>query len=291
MTTGTKLRWYVKIPLKIIIARIPLSHAVWNKLGIFKHGEMQEFSYARGVFSGHLKRAGLMEKEKNTDKVVMEVGPGESLFSALLAKSYCFKRSLLLDVGNFALPTLDAYKKLSGWLANEGLPCPSINNCGSIDSMLTALDSQYLTDGLNSLRNLPGECVDFIFSHAVLEHIRKSEFIETSKEFWRILKSGGVSSHVIDFTDHLEQSINNLRFSDRFWEAEWVASSGFYTNRLRLGEMTRIFEDRGFKVDVLEKTEWRVVPISKKRLSVHFMSMTDAELKTSEAILRLHKPA
>ena len=109
-----------------------------------------------------LARAGLLEREKNVDKVVMELGPGESLFVTLLAKSYCFKRSLLLDVGDLTLPDLDGYQSFSRWLATEGLPCPSINDCSSIDSMLAVLDSQFLIDGLNSLRNLPNDSVDFI---------------------------------------------------------------------------------------------------------------------------------
>jgi SAM-dependent methyltransferase len=289
MTTRTTLPWYIKILLKIILARIPLSHATWYKLGIFKHGKMQDFSYARGVFTYHLARADLLEKEKNIDKVVMELGPGESLFFALLAKSYCFKRSLLLDVDDFTLPDVDGYQRFSRWLANEGLPCPSINDCSSIDSMLAVCDSQFLIDGLNSLRKLPDDSVDFIFSHTVLQHIRKNEFIETSKELWRVLKPGGLSTHVVDFHDTIEESINNLRFSDRLWETEWMASSGFYTNRLRLAEMIRIFEDQAFKVDVLEKQEWPAIPIPKKRLNTRFMSMTDAELKISGATLRLYK--
>jgi hypothetical protein len=211
------------------------------------------------------------------------------LFSALLAKSYGFKRSLLLDVGDFTLPDLDGYQNFSRWLANRGLPCPSIDACSSIDAMLAVLDSQFLIDGLNSLRHLPNESVDFMFSHTVLQHIRQNEFIETAKECWRVLKPGGLSTHVVDFKDMMAESINNLRFSDRLWETDWIASSGFYTNRLRLAEMIRILEDQCFRVDVLDKTEWRALPVPKKHLNARFMSMTDAELKISGATLRLYK--
>jgi predicted SAM-dependent methyltransferase len=291
MAVGAKLRWYIKIPLKLILARIPLSHKTWYSFAIFKHGKMQDFSYARDVFIAHLARAGLLEKEKNIDKVVMELGPGESLFSALLARAYGFKRTLLIDVGAFALPGLDEYQNFSQWLANQGLPGPSISNCVSIDSMLAVLDSQYHTDGLDALRNLPDDSVDLIFSQAVLEHVRKNEFVDTVRECWRLLRPGGVCTHVVDYKDHLEESLNNLRFSDQLWEAEWIASSGFYTNRIRLVEMIRIFEEQGFVVNVLDKTEWRAIPIPKERLNSRFMAFTDAELKISGATLRLRKPA
>jgi SAM-dependent methyltransferase len=292
MTAGSRLHWYIKIPLKVILARIPLSHKIRNKLGMFKHGYMQDYSYALNVFNGHLSKAGLQNKDKNVDKTAMELGPGESLFSALLAKSFGFKRSLLLDVGNFTLPSVEIYKDFALWLSNEGLPCPSLDNCGSADSMLQALDSQFLTHGLSSLISLPSESVDFVFSQAVLEHIHKHEFTETFKELWRVLKPGGVSTHVVDFKDHLEQSLNNLRFSDRTWEADWFApSSGFYTNRIRLGEMVRLIEEQEFKIEVLEKSEWKTLPMPKNKLDPQFRALGDDELKVKGATLRLSKPA
>jgi hypothetical protein len=30
--------------------------------------------------------------------------------------------------------------------------------------------------------------------------------------------------------------LNNLRFSERIWESEFMAKSGFYTNRIPLGQ-------------------------------------------------------
>jgi predicted SAM-dependent methyltransferase len=158
--------------------------------------------------------------------------------------------------------------------------------------MLQALDSQFLTHGSSSLTSLPPESVDFIFSQAVLEHIRKHEFTETFKELWRVLRPGGVSTHVVDFKDHLEQSLNNLRFSDRAWEADWFApSSGFYTNRIRLGGMVKLIEAQGFKVDVVEKSEWDALPLPRNKLDPQFRALRDDELKVKGATLRLSKQA
>lgn len=253
---------------------------------------MQDYSYALKVFIGHLTRAGLLDKEKNSNKTVMELGPGESLFTALLAKSHGFERSLLVDVGDFTLPDIETYKSLAYWLTKEGLPCPSIDNCDSVASMLTVLNSQYLTHGLSSLKELPDDSVDLVFSQAVLEHVRKHQFVETFKELWRIMKLEGVSTHVVDFKDHLEQSLNNLRFRDRTWEADWFApSSGFYTNRIRLSEMVKLIENQGFKVEVVEKTEWKVVPLPRSKLDTQFRALNEEELKVSGATLRLFKQA
>ena len=123
----------------------------------------------------------------------------------------------------------------------------------------------------------------------VLEHVRKNEFVDTVRECWRLLKPGGVCTHVVDYKDHLEESLNNLRFSDRLWEADWMASSGFYTNRIRFGEMLQIFEKQGFEITVLDKKEWPNVPIPKKYMHPRFRVMPDSDLKVSGAIVRLYK--
>jgi len=44
-------------------------------------------------------------------------------------------------------------------------------------------------------------------------------------------------SHRVDLRDHFGSALNNLRFSDKKWELDWIANSGFYTNRIRLQEM------------------------------------------------------
>jgi predicted SAM-dependent methyltransferase len=289
MTVGAKLPWYVKLSLKLMLARVPLPHKMWHRLGIFKHGKMQDFAYAQSVFTTHLMHAGLLEKEKNADKVMLELGPGESLFSAVLARAYGFQSALLVDVGTFALPELGVYQAFARWLANQGLIDPRIDACPTMTAMLTALNAQYLTNGLEALKRLPDNSVDFIFSQAVLEHIRKNEFVETIKELARILKPGGISTHNVDFKDHLEASLNNLRFSEQLWEAEWMASSGFYTNRIRFGTMLQIFEKQDLETTVVEKKEWQTIPLNKKRLHPQFRSIPDADLRVSEATIMLRK--
>ena len=44
-------------------------------------------------------------------------------------------------------------------------------------------------------------------------HIRKSQFNDLQRESKRLLKSSGKASHSIDFQDHLDYGLNNLRFS------------------------------------------------------------------------------
>lgn len=82
--------------------------------------------------------------------------------------------------------------------------------------VLAATNSQYFTDGLSSLRSIPTHSIDFIFSQAVLEHLRKHEFLDMMKELRRILKPTGICSHQVDLKDHLGGALNNLTFLKSF---------------------------------------------------------------------------
>ena len=54
-----------------------------------------------------------------------------------------------------------------------------------------------------------------IWSQAVLEHLKKSEFLEIMIELRRIIKDDGICSHKIDLKDHLYTSLNKIRFSEK----------------------------------------------------------------------------
>src|SRR5688500_12337339 len=45
--------WFGKIAAKMVLSRVPLSHAVWQRLGLFRHGQMADVEYAYRVFRGH----------------------------------------------------------------------------------------------------------------------------------------------------------------------------------------------------------------------------------------------
>lgn len=103
------------------------------------------------------------------------------------------------------------------------------------------------------MKSITDKSVDLVFSQAVLEHLRLEQLNSIIKETYRILKPGGCASHRINLKDHLGGGLDNLRFSKRTWESNFIATSGVYTNRLRASEITGIFREVGF--EIIEKRE------------------------------------
>jgi SAM-dependent methyltransferase len=278
--------WWVKVPAKLVLSRLPVSYSRWKKLGLFVHGQMDEQGYALSVYRKHLAFAFPGEDRKNLR--VLELGPGDSLMTALIAKASCATSTHLVDVGPFAQFDVTKYRRAAEVLQREGLNPPSLESVETMDDFLRACSAQYSTRGLESLREVPDQSADFAFSHAVLEHVRRAEFLDCMKELRRILAPGGVSSHRVDLKDHLEGGLNNLRFSERFWETDLVLNSGFYTNRIRFGEMLRLFEEAGFEPEVVEVDKWGEVPLRRKNMNKQFHEFPDEDLRVKgfSAVLR-----
>lgn len=256
------------------------------KVGLFRHGQMDNPGYALQVFRKLFDRSEFSKKE--SDFVALELGLGDSFVSAIVASTYGASKCYMVDAGNFAVGDINAYQHLIVNLRSAGVDVSKAEGCISIGEILKRVGGVYLTNGLQSLRSIPDDSVDFIWSQAVLEHIRVGEFNETLHELMRILRVNGIASHRIDLKDHLGGSLNNLRFSTKLWEANWMAQSGFYTNRIRYPNMIKRFENAGFDVDVLHVDKWEYLPILRANMSKEFLEYSVDELRISgfDVILR-----
>ncbi|HEY4210715.1 MAG TPA: class I SAM-dependent methyltransferase [Steroidobacteraceae bacterium] len=286
MSLKSRIPWQAKIATKIVLSRLPVRNGIWHRLNLFSHGFMDKPEYALGVFQRHYERADFARKGK--DFVCLEVGPGDSLASAVIARAHGASRTILLDAGSFATQDLRLYRMTAKLLSERGLHAPQIDGAASIAEILEICSASYVIDGLASLRQVPSASVDFIWSHAVLEHIRVDEFLPTMNELRRVLRPDGVCSHRVDLQDHLAGELNNMRFSSRLWERNWMARSGFYTNRIRMRQMVSLFEAAGFAVDVPWTARWSHLPTPRSAMAAEFRDLTDAELLiyAFDAVLR-----
>lgn len=278
--------WYAKIAAKLALSRLPVGYCVWSKLNLFVHGAMNRPDYAYGVFRQHFERSHFSRKEVGF--VALEVGPGDSLLSAIVAAAHGASRCYLVDAGAFATEDLTAYRDMVGYLRLRNLPVPVMDKVSDLAGVLESCNAVYGTRGLRSLRDIPSESVDFIWSQAVLEHIRRHEFLDTMKELRRVLRPDGVCSHRVDLKDHLGGALNNMRFPARLWESDWVARSGFYTNRLRYSEMIKLFRQAGFSVEVLATGRWQDVPTPHSFMAKEFHDLSEEDLlvKDFDVLLR-----
>jgi|TARA_B100001971_G_scaffold214786_1_gene254330 SAM-dependent methyltransferase len=279
--------WWIKIILKIIFSRIPLNN--FFKTIMFKHGGMLNHSYVFDIFTKHIRNAGC-KPDWFKNRVLLELGPGDSLFSSILAKAYGASGSFMVDTGSYANTDLKNYIQMVKFIRKKGMTFPIKENIKSVDDMLDLINAKYYTSGLESLRKIEKQSIDFIWSEAVLEHIRLSKFYPTLIELKRILKKDGICTMTVDLRDHLQNGLNNLRFNRKLWESEFFANSGFYTNRIGFTRMIKLFEKTGFKVKANIFRRWDTLPIEKKRLDREFRNINNNELMISGfSLLITHK--
>ena len=286
MNLRSSIPWYGKIAAKLVLSHVPAAYAFWHRLNLFSHGSMDRPNYAFEVFSTHFARTSF--EAKGRAYVAMEIGPGDSAMSALIARAFGATNCYLVDAGNFATQAIEPYRRMARLLAERGLEAPDIDDADSLEEILARCCTQYLTNGLASLRDIPSSSVDFIWSQAVLEHVRRDDFLPTMKELCRVLSRGGACSHRVDLTDHLGGGLNNMRIPSRWWEEDWMAQSGFYTNRLRMSELLQLFQKAGFSTEVIGLSRWDEVPIRRRSLAREFHHFDDADLmiKGFDVVLR-----
>lgn len=278
--------WWFKIATKILLSRLPIDYSFWRSIGLFRLGRKDIFTYSTDVIDVHLQRSGIAGQLHG--KTILELGPGDSITSAIIAATHGAK-AILLDLGSYSRIEVKPYIDLTKELQKKGLHPPDLTGSQDIDEILTRCNAQYLTSGLSSFKIIENESVDLIFSNAVLEHVRKSLFLETMQECRRILKPGGICSHSIDLRDHLGGALNSLRFNDRVWESEFFARSGFYTNRIRYSQMLDLFKQSGFLEEVICVKTWGTMPTPRNVISREYRSMPIVDLLVSEFEVLLYK--
>ena len=273
---ASRIPWWGKIAAKLILSRLPVDYKVWKRLHLFEYGDMEEPSYAHGVFRKHFD---VVRSQRTFNGFVgLELGPGDSLLSAMVAYAYGASAYYLTDVGAFAQGDVKRYRAMADFLADQGLPGLHAEDLTSVEGILAACRATYGTAGLTSLRAIPDDSVDFVWSHTVLQHVRRAEFLETMREIRRVIRFDGISSHWVDLQDCLGGALNNLRFSTPLWESAVMAESGFYTNRIRYSEMLVLFREAGFEAEVIAIKRWDCLPTPRSKLSNSFQTLSDEDL-------------
>lgn len=282
---GLPVPWWAKIGAKIVLSRAFPSYRTRKALGLFLHGNLdqnvaQHLAFVKNVLAQHERIAG------SKAAALLELGPGNSLGTALFAAAEGVERTWLADVGDFASDDMAFYRRLAGM--TDGLSRVDFSDRAA---MLQSLNATYLTGGTASLRDIPDGSLDLILSTAVLEHVGRTDFPLLAREMLRLLRPGGTAYHEVDLMDHLGGAQNNLRFSEKTWESPLMANSGFYTNRLRCREIVGIMREAGFEAALTRVARWPAPPTPRAVLAEPFRALPNDELLIANFGMLLRKPA
>ena len=278
MMLASYVPWWAKIGAKLALSRLPVPYSIWSRMGLFRHGDMSDPRRAIDAFRAHFNRAQAV-RPFGRDFTVMELGPGDSVLSAGVARAMGASKTYLVDAGDFARRDPDLFYALDRSLPSAGLPALELPKGLSFDAVLNTVNAEYLTGGVASLADVPTGSVDLIWSSVVLEHIHKTDFDRFASQLARILSPSGVMSHAVDLRDHLGGSLNNLRFSEDLWESEGWRRAGFYTNRLSQSEIVAAFTGAGLQVVSIANDLWPAPPLPRAKMNKPFRSRTDDELR------------
>ena len=279
-----RVPWWAKVGAKIVLSRLPVPYKAWRAMGLFRHGETNLPIRALQTFSTYYSKI-TRYKALEPGFTSLELGPGDSVLTGLVASAFGASTVYLVDRGPYAETDLGACLKLSALLEQSGRPLPDLSMCKSIDDVMARCNVRYIVTGTEGMRKIPDASVDVMWSQVVLEHIRLVEVPIFMAELRRVAKVGSIGYHSVDFRDHLGGGLNHLRFSRSVWESEVFANSGFYTNRLRLPEMLNLFGSAGFDVDVPCTTTWPEMPLSRGKICQEFQDFEDDTLRIAEAEL------
>jgi hypothetical protein len=81
---------------KILLSRLPISYDLWRRTSLFRHGAMDVPQRALEAVRSMIQAAGYGERFDGLS--VLELGPGDSLATALIAHALGARQAVLVDV-------------------------------------------------------------------------------------------------------------------------------------------------------------------------------------------------
>ena len=277
---GAPIPWWAKMGLKVVLSRLPVSYATWSRLGAFRHSFLTDANKVVDAARAHVGR--YRELRGRAPQCVLELGPGELTTRAVTYAALGATRIILVDVGDFGANDVAAYQRAAQLTEEFGIAPPSLQDAKDRAEIFQRCGTEYLCGGLADLEKIGSGEVDLIVSDAVLEHVRKSDFHPLLAQLRRVAAPDAVALHGIDFHDHLGGGLQNLRFSDATWEAEWMARSGFYTNRISPSATIELLQKAGFQASVRYRLAWPRAPLRRDQLNADIApNWSDHDLHTA----------
>lgn len=248
--TKYKTRLYLNV-LRTIILKFPIfkniflkvENQLYNPFSHFEELIQYKIDHNLNLYNKIFQKIRNNDRHYSfKDKVILEIGPGNTLLLAIIFIVNGADRIYLVDrfkqIYNDSL-NLTLYNQ---FVKNLRINHPNydIKDFQSIKNKIIYCSKNPI-ETFNKLRK---ESVDLIFSNAVLEHV--SELNLTIKKISILLKQGGYTFHHVDLKDHYHTIdkcyLNFLKYSDRIWN--FIGN----TNRIRYSDYIFLFNKYKFKI-------------------------------------------
>jgi len=223
---------FVGAAAKNAVLALPPARRAWKRrlLGGGLSGEPP--AAARRIFDLHAGAAGAVRPLADAD--VLEIGPGGNLRVLELFRAAGARRAAAIDVAPWA---------------GDGVAQTSPDPTQAVEYLVPV-----------TVENLPfqDESFDVIYSHTCFQYVANPK--AAVAEIARVLRAGGVTSHLIDLRDRsLARSGDPLRFL-RYRDWQWrLATSNrlFQVNRWRASDFLAEFRRDGLdaRLDVTERVD------------------------------------
>lgn len=179
-----------------------------------KRSKIKELNISKNWHYHHESLA----KHKSTEKV-FEFGVGKNLAQNLYLSQF-IKQQILVDL--FPMIDIDMVETARQQLSKNFQLRSKKNITKVID--LTNYGIKYMAPFDASVTNFSEKSIDACISTNTLEHIPKDSLQKIFIEIFRILKSKGIISMVIDYSDHYAHTdknislLNYLKYDSKRWK-------------------------------------------------------------------------
>ena len=244
MKSKNLLKFYLFFLLKILVYSLPLKYS-FRKIFFGRNGLMDDLNYCKSIFNQHV----LKIKKNSSVKNILEIGPGDSCYSALLALRNDFKNITLIDKdSDQLLSTLKNLKEM-------GIKIKKINSYGnlnvfSFNEKKKSIKVYILKEDFKNIPSIKLPSNDIIFSNAVLQHLDKNQLINLLEFCEKVSSNKTIHSHQIRFTDHItgaNQYFDHYKVPKIIWESKLLKKFPFWTNRFNFNKFSKIFNSFGLK--------------------------------------------
>lgn len=235
--------------------------------------------------------ANLSKRIDSTCDLVLEFGAGKDLLSNLLLHHFGFQNQLTVDLN----PRVRAIYLNS---IRKQLPADAIAFVRFTDDYLSELKQlgiSYRAPFDMRKCDLQANSVAAVISTNTLEHIPEADIQKILKECYRLLRTEGVCSFKIDYSDHYAHTdrhiskFNFLKYSDFVWHL--LSPPDHFQNRLRHCDYAKMFIDSGFRILEEERTVATdaMMQLSSLKLAKRFSGYSKEELAPTSGWFVLKK--